>query len=81
MELKKNDLMLGQIVLADHYQFSTPGQLYTRRGSTGRTDLYKGRCIFAHNVSGRVYIEHQVTLSGVETAKSKLKLDAFAVEF
>ncbi len=43
--------------------------------------MYTGGCIFVDHVSNLVFIAHQVTLSGIETVKSKLKLDRFASEF
>eukprot|EP00957_Ditylum_brightwellii_P198961 15165368-Ditylum_brightwellii.AAC.1 len=81
MELKKNNLLPGQRVCADHYHCADPGRLYTKRGATGKASMHTGGCFFVDNVSGLVHIEHQVTLSGVETVKSKLRLDRFAAEF
>eukprot|EP00957_Ditylum_brightwellii_P154919 11790793-Ditylum_brightwellii.AAC.1 len=81
MELKKEDLIPGQRVSADRYQSSVHGRLYSSRGGTGRADMYTGGCIFVDHASNLVFIVHQVTLSGIETVKSKLKLDRFASEF
>eukprot|EP00957_Ditylum_brightwellii_P148322 11292442-Ditylum_brightwellii.AAC.1 len=81
MESKINDLLPGQRVCADHYHCAEPRGLYTSRGATGKTIMYTGGCIFVDNASVLVHIEHQVTLSGVEMVRSKLRLDRLAAEF
>eukprot|EP00957_Ditylum_brightwellii_P164236 12503961-Ditylum_brightwellii.AAC.1 len=52
-----------------------------KRGAIGKASMYTGGCIFVDNAPGIVHIEHQITLSGIETAKSKLRLNGFAAEF
>eukprot|EP00957_Ditylum_brightwellii_P180770 13771326-Ditylum_brightwellii.AAC.1 len=68
MELKKNDLLLGQRVCVGHYHCVDPRCLCTSRGAIGKASTYTGGCIFVDDASDLAHIEHQLTLSGVETS-------------
>ena len=74
-ELRKNDLFPGQRISTDHYQSSTPGRLYSSRGSTPVEDMYCGGCIFVDHASGYIETCHQVSLSAADTVKSKIRFE------
>ena len=74
-ELRKNDLFPGQRISTDHYQSSTPGRLYSSRGSTPAEDMYCGGCIFVDHASGYIETCHQVSLSAADTVKSKIRFE------
>ena len=80
MELRKGDLQPGQRVSADHYQSAVPGRLYSSRGGASRADMFTGGCIFVDHASGLVQVLHQVSLSAIDTVKSKLKFERMAAE-
>ena len=70
--LKKDNILPGQMVSADHYIFRAPGRLYQTKGESDQSDLFSRRCAFIDHASGYVSIKHQVAISATETVKAKL---------
>ena len=80
MELKKQDLFPGQRVSADHFQSAVPGRTYSSRGSYHPENMYNGGTIFVDHASGKISIQHQVSLSASESIKAKLRFEQEAAE-
>jgi hypothetical protein len=55
----------------DHFICSTRGRLFTSKGKTEETKMYKGGCVFVDSASGYVHIELQDTLRSTETLQAK----------
>ena len=71
-ELKKDNLLPGKIVSADHYISRAPGRLYHIKGKSDQSDIFSGGCLFIDDASGYVSIKHQVAINDTENAKAKL---------
>ena len=71
-DLKKDQLLSGQMVSADHYISRDPGRLYHTKGKSDPSDMFSGRCVFIDHASGYVSIKHQVAINTTETVKGKL---------
>ena len=50
-EFKKDHLLPGQIVSADHYILRDPGRLYHTKGKSDQSDTFSGGCVFIDHVS------------------------------
>ena len=74
-ELKKDNLLPGQMVSADHYISRVPGRLYHTKGKSDQSDMFSGGCVFIDHASGYVRIKHQVTINVTETIKEKLTFE------
>ena len=74
-ELKKNYLLPGQMMSADHYISRAPGRLYHTKGKPDQYDMFSGGCVFIDHASGYVSIKHQVAIYATETVKSKLTFE------
>ena len=74
-ELKKDHLLPGKIVSADHYISRAPGRLYHTKGKSDQSDMFSGGCVFIDHVSGYVSIKHQVDINATETVKAKLTFE------
>ena len=74
-ELKKDHLLPGQMVSADHYISRAPGRLYHTKGKSDQSDMFSGGCVFIDHASGYVIIKHQVAINATETVKEKLTLE------
>ena len=61
-DLKKDHLLPGQMVSADHYISRAPGRIYRTKGNSDQSDMFSGGCFFIDNASGYVSIKHQVDL-------------------
>ena len=70
-DLKKDHLLPGQMVSADHYISRAPGRLCHTKGESDQSDMFSGGCVFIEHVSGYVSINHQVAINATETVKSK----------
>jgi len=73
--VKANDLYPGSGVSVDHFVSKVPGRLYTSRGKTSPTDMYKGGCIFTDHSSGLLFIQHQVGFTVLETLQAKMAFE------
>ena len=71
-ELKKDHLLPGHMVSADHYISRAPGRLYHTKGKSDQSDMFSGGCVFIDHASGYVSINHQVAINATETVKAKL---------
>jgi hypothetical protein len=69
--LSKDVLIPGQRVSMDHFIVSTPGWLYSYRGSEPLEKQYKGGVIFVDHASGHVYVEPVVNFSTGEAIRAK----------
>ena len=54
--LKKDHLLPGQMVSADHYILRAPGRLYHTKGKSDHSDMFSGGCVFIDHASGYVSI-------------------------
>ena len=66
-ELKKDHLMPGQMVSADHYISRASGRIYHTKGKSDQYDMFSGGCLFVDHASGYVSIKHQVSINATET--------------
>ena len=57
-ELKKDHLLPGQMVSADHYISRAPGRLYHTKRKSDQSDMFSGGCVFIDHSSGYVSIKH-----------------------
>ena len=74
-ELKKDHLLPGHMVSADHYISRAPGRLYHTKGKSDQSDIFSGGCAFIDHASGYVSIKHQVAINATETVKEKLTFE------
>ena len=74
-DLKKDHLLPGQMVSADHYISRYPGRLYHTKGKSDQYDMFSGGCVFIDHSSGYVGIKHQVAINATETVKAKLTFE------
>ena len=74
-DLKKDHLLPGQMVSADHYILLDPGRLYHTKSKSNKYEMFSGGCVFIDYVSGYVSIKHQVAINATETVKAKLKFE------
>lgn len=69
--LSANNLLPGQCLSVDQYESSVRGRLPSTRGREPPQQQYCGGTLFIDHASGRMFIEHQVTLSASKTILSK----------
>jgi hypothetical protein len=69
--LQQDQLLPGQRVSIDHFICSTRGRLFTSKGKTKESKMYKRGCIFVDSASGYVHIELQATLGSTEMLQAK----------
>jgi hypothetical protein len=69
--LRKDDLLPGQKVSADHFVCSTKGRLFESRGKTKDSSMYCGGCLFIDHATSYVHVELQSALNTHETARAK----------
>ena len=70
-DIKKDHILPGQMVSADHYISRAPGRLYHTKGKSDQYDMFSGGCVFIEHVSGYVSIKHKVAIKATETVKEK----------
>ena len=71
-ELRKDHLLSGQMVSADHYISRVPGRLYHSKVKLNQSDMFSGVCVFIDHASSYVSIKHQVAINTTENVKAKL---------
>ena len=74
-DLKKDYLLPGNMVSADHYISRAPRRLYHTKGESETSYMLSGRCVFIDHSSGYIIIKHQVTTKDTDTAKEKLTFE------
>ena len=65
-ELKKDYLLTGKMMSADHYT----------KGKSDQYEIFSGECVFIEHFSGYVRIKHQVAINATETVKAKLTFES-----
>ena len=51
-DLKKDNLLPGQMVCADHYIQRAPGRIYHTKGKSDQSYMFSGGCVFIDHASG-----------------------------
>ena len=74
-DIKKDHLLPGKMVSADHYISRALGRLYHTKGKSDQSDMFSGGCVFIDHASGYVSIKHQVDINSTETVKAKLTFE------
>ena len=73
-ELKKDNLIPGQMVLTDYYTSRAPGRLYHTKGKSDSYCMFSGRCVFIDHASGYVIINQQLNINDTVTFKENSPL-------
>ena len=76
--LSKETLIPGQKVSMDHFIVSTPGRLFSSRGSEPTSRMFKGGVIFKDHATSYVHVEPVVNFTAGEAIRAKR---AFEREF
>ena len=76
--MKTNDVYPGSGVSVDHFVSKVPGRLYTSKGRSDVTEMYKGGCIFVDHASGLIYVKHQIGFGAIETIEIKQTFENWA---
>ena len=74
-DLKKDHLLSGQMLSADHYISKAPGRLYHTKGESDQSDIFSEGCVFIDHDIGYMSIKHQVSINATETVKAKLTFE------
>ena len=74
--LSKETLFPGQKVSMDHFIVSTPGRLWTSRGSESHDRMFKGGVIFVDHASGFVFVCPVVNFTAGEALRAKREFEA-----
>ena len=74
-ELKKDHLLPGKTVSADHYISRAPSRLYHTKGKSYQSEMFSRGCVFIGHASGYVSIKHQVDINTTETFNAKLTFE------
>ena len=74
-ELKKDHLLPGQMVYADHYILRAIGSLCHTKGKLDTSDIFLGGCVFIDHAIGCLRINHQVVINATETVKAKITFE------
>ena len=74
-DIKKDRLLPGQMVSADHYISRSPGRLYHKKRKSDQSDMFSGRCVFIDHASVYMSIKQQVAINSTETVNAKLTFE------
>ena len=74
-DLKKDHLLPGQMVSAEHYILRDPGRLYHTKGKSDPSEMFSCWCVCIGHASGYVRIKHQAAIKVTETVKEKLTFE------
>ena len=66
-DLKKDHLLPGQMVSADHYISRSPRRFYHTKGNSDQYDMFSVGCVFIYHASCYVSINHQLAINATET--------------
>jgi len=81
MDLRRNDLTVGQTVSMDQYISTTPGNLPHTKGEESSALKYTGGTLFVDHCSKFMYIYNQVSLGAGETLVGKCSFDSTLSSF
>jgi hypothetical protein len=81
MSIKRDDLQPGDCASIDQYESRVRGRLSTSRGNEQAHTQYCGGTIFADHASGFLSVQHQVTLGGSDTVRSKRSFEQECREY
>ena len=70
-DIKKDHILPGKMVSADHYILRAPRRLYHIKGKSDPSDMLSGGCVFIDHASVYVKIKNQVDINATETVKAK----------
>ena len=73
--LSKDAMIPGQKVSMDHFIVSTPGRLFSSRGSEASDRQFKGGVIFVDHASGFVFVEPVVNFTAGEAIRAKQEFE------
>ena len=74
-ELKKDNLLTGNMVSAYHYISRYPGSIYRTKVKSDPSEMFSSGCVFIDQASGYVSIKHQVATNATETVKEKITFE------
>ena len=74
-DLKKDHLLHGQMVSADHYILRAPGRIYQKKAIQIHLICTQEDLFLIKNSIGYVIIKQQVVIKATETLKAKLILE------
>ena len=77
-DLKKDTILSGKMVSADHCILQDPGRLYHTKGMSDPSEIFSGGCVFIDHTSGYVSINNQVDINATKTVKEKLTFEGEA---
>ena len=73
--LKKDKLYPGDLVFTDQYESRVEGRHFNAQGASLSQQKFCGGTIFCDAASGRLFVQHQVGLTGEETIQAKLAFE------
>jgi Reverse transcriptase (RNA-dependent DNA polymerase) len=76
--VKFGDLFPGSGVSVDHFESKVLGRLYTSRGRSHDSAMFKGGCLFIDHASGLIYVTHLVGFTAIETISAKHRFEHWA---
>ena len=74
-DLKKDRLLPGHMVSADHYTSRSPSRIYHTKRKSDQSDMFSGGCVFIDHSIGYVSIKQQVAINSTETVNAKLMFE------
>ena len=77
--VRAGDLSPGDCLSVDQYQSSVRGRLPQTRGRERRSSQWCGGTLFYDHASRKIFVRHQVTLSGADTVASKNEVERDAL--
>jgi len=77
--LRANDIHPGDCFSVDQYESSVRGRLPHTQGRERQSSRYCGGTLFYDHASRKIFVRHQVTLSGSETVDSKRDVEREAL--
>ena len=77
--LRVDDLNPGDCMSVDHYSAGVPGRLPHTKGRESKSSRYHGGTLFFDHASSKIFVRHQVSLSGVETVDAKRDVEREAL--
>ena len=76
--MKENKLLPGDLIFYDQYEARVEGRLFSARGYSSTSRKYCGGTIFCDAASKRIFVVHQVGLTGQKTVQAKLHFERYA---
>ena len=69
--IKDGDLLPGDCVSTDQFEYGVKGKLPGSRGKKDTTKIYSGSTVFVDHASSTIIIYNQVSLGASDTVRSK----------